>query len=167
MGLSVLTQDSRGKLDAHGLAPERFTDQRARRPMVAANFESDAGRIRFSGPSHEVPWQPGVQDRLSWMVQLAAIAQARPDAVRRDARVSMWVSGARGDADVWTFVSMGPESLELDAGPVPAIRLLREPRQRHDTRVEVWLDPARQYLPARLKLTSGRDDDALDFVRRP
>ena len=44
VGLNVLTQESTGTLEPHGLAPERFTDQRARRPMVAANFEREAGR---------------------------------------------------------------------------------------------------------------------------
>ena len=41
MGLNVLTQESTGTLEPHGLMPERFTDQRARRPMVAANFERE------------------------------------------------------------------------------------------------------------------------------
>lgn len=158
MGLNVLTQDSRGALDAHGLAPERFTDQRARRPMVAANFEREAGRIRFSGPSHEVPWQPGVQDRLSWMVQLAAVAQAEPQRLARGERIVLQVVGARGDASTWAFRSLGPETLTLFAEPVATVRLLREPRHPYDTRVEVWLDPARHHLPVRAAMGSGEDD---------
>ena len=38
--------------------------------------DRDIGRITFSGPSLEYPLFPGVQDRLSWIAQLAAIAQA-------------------------------------------------------------------------------------------
>jgi hypothetical protein len=101
------------------------------------------------------------------MLQLAAIAQARPEAVAREARVLMWVSGARGDLDVWTFRSLGPEQLELDGVSLSTIKLVREPRERYDTRVEVWLDPARGFLFARLRLSSARDDDALDLVLRP
>ncbi len=46
---------------------------------------------------------PGTQDRLSWMLQLAAIVEAAPERHGPGARVSMFVVGARGDADVWTF----------------------------------------------------------------
>ncbi|TXC67369.1 DUF3108 domain-containing protein [Piscinibacter aquaticus] len=134
MGLSVLTQDSRGTLDAHGVVPERFTDQRARRPMVAANFEREGGRIRFSGPSNEVPWQPGVQDRLSWMVQLAAVAQAEPQRLAAGERIVMMVVGARGDASTWAFRSAGPEILTLFTAPLETVHLLREPRHPYDTR---------------------------------
>lgn len=165
MGLSVLTQDSQGTLDAHGLAPERFTDQRARRPMVAANFEREAGRIRFSGPSHEVPWQPGVQDRLSWMLQLAAVAQAEPQRLAAGERIVMQVVGARGDASTWAFRSLGPETLTLFSAPLDTVRLLREPRHPYDTRVEVWLDPARHHLPVRAVMGSS-DEDRLELRLR-
>lgn len=158
MGLNVLTQESSGTLDAHGLAPERFTDRRARRPTLAANFEREAGRIRFSGPSHEVPWHAGVQDRLSWMIQLAAVAQAEPRRLAAGERIVMQVVGARGDASTWVFLSLGPETLALAGERVATVRLLREPRHAHDTRVEVWLDPARQHLPVRATMGSNEDD---------
>ena len=56
----------------------RFTDTRIRRATVAANFQREAGvngggKISFSGSAQELPLVPGVQDRVSWMVQLAAI----------------------------------------------------------------------------------------------
>lgn len=165
MGLNVLTQESSGTLDAHGLAPERFTDRRARRPTVAANFEREAGRIRFSGPSHEVPWHAGVQDRLSWMIQLAAVAQADPRLLAPGERIVMQVIGARGDASTWVFLSLGPETLALAGQSVATVRLLREPRREHDTRVEVWLDPARGHLPVRATMGS-RDDDRLELRLR-
>ncbi|WP_341890765.1 DUF3108 domain-containing protein [Variovorax sp. YR752] len=158
VGVNVLTQVSGGALDANGLAPLRFTDQRARRAAVAANFEREAGRIRFSGPSHEVPWQPGVQDRLSWMVQLAAVAAAEPARLAEGERIVLQVVGARGDASLWAFRSEGAETLMLFSERIETVKLLREPRSAHDTRVEVWLDPARHHLPVRATLGSGEDD---------
>jgi hypothetical protein len=158
VGVNVLTQVSEGALDADGLAPSRFTDQRARRAAVAANFEREAGRIRFSGPSHEVPWQPGVQDRLSWMMQLAAVAAAEPARVVAGERIVLQVVGARGDASMWAFRSEGAETLTLFSERVETVKLLREPRSAYDTRVEVWLDPARHHLPVRATLGSGEDD---------
>ncbi|MFT3954541.1 MAG: DUF3108 domain-containing protein [Piscinibacter sp.] len=165
VGLNVLTQLSEGALGPDGLAPLRFTDQRARRAAVAANFEREAGRIRFSGPSHEVPWQRGVQDRLSWMVQLAAVAAAEPARLAAGERIVLQVVGARGDSSLWAFRSEGPETLTLFSDRIETVRLLREPRSAYDTRVEVWLDPARHHLPVRATLGSG-DEDRLELRLR-
>ena len=165
MGLNVLTQESTGTLEPHGLMPERFTDQRARRPMVAANFEREAGRIRFSGPSTELPWQAGVQDRLSWMMQLAGVAEAEPQHLASGERIVMQVVGARGDASIWAFRSLGPEPLAIFGDSLATVHLLREPRHPYDTRVEVWLDPARHHLPVRATMGSG-DEDRLELRLR-
>jgi len=165
VGLNVLTQVSEGVLDAHGLGPVRFTDQRARRAAVAANFEREAGRIRFSGPSTEVPWQPGVQDRLSWMIQLAAVAAADPALLAEGQRITLQVVGARGDASNWSFRSLGKESLTSFGTAVDTVHLLREPRSPYDTRVEVWLDPARHHLPIRATLGTA-DEDRLELRLR-
>lgn len=165
IGLNVLTQESTGTLEPHGLAPERFTDQRARRPMVAANFEREAGRIRFSGPSIELPWQAGVQDRLSWMMQLAGVAGAEPQHLASGERIVMQVVGARGDASIWAFRSLGPEALAIFGDSLATVHLLREPRHPYDTRVEVWLDPARHHLPVRATMGSS-DEDRLELRLR-
>ena len=165
VGLNVLTQESTGTLEPHGLVPERFTDQRARRPMVAANFEREAGRIRFSGPSTELPWQAGVQDRLSWMMQLAGVAEAEPQHLAAGERIVMQVVGARGDASIWAFRSLGPEPLAMFGESLATVHLLREPRHPYDTRVEVWLDPARHHLPVRATMGSG-DEDRLELRLR-
>jgi Protein of unknown function (DUF3108) len=146
---------SRGHIDEAGLAPERFADRRRGRERQAANFDRAGGRITYSGPQVEHHLMPGAQDRLSWMVQLSAIVDADP-ATRAltDARVRVQVTGSRGEAGIWAFVVQGREGLDLPAGTVAdAVHLLREPRRPHDTRVEVWLDPARHHLPVRLRLT--------------
>lgn len=165
IGLRVLSQLSRGRLDAHGLAPERFTDQRARRSMQAANFRRDTGRISFSGPTHELPLYPGVQDRLSWMVQLPAIVAADPALRRAGQRILLQAVGARGDSALWAVQVLGPATVQTRAGTVATLHLRREPRGPYDTRVEVWLDPARHHLPLRATLQSG-DEAALELQLR-
>jgi len=81
------------------------------------------------------------------MLQLAAIAAANPSLVGPGGRATFLVVGARGDADVWTFVHVADEALA--EGSAPALRLLREPSRAYDTHAEVRLDPARHYLPVR------------------
>lgn len=164
-GLSVLSWASRGALDAHGIAPERFTDRRRNRSEQAANFRREDGFISYSGPPVEVRLPPGAQDRLSWMVQLPAILEANPALREPGQRIVLFVTGARGDADVWTFVVQGRETLSLPAGPVPdAIHLLRAPRKAYDTRAEAWLDPARGHLPVRARIGSAEGADSTELL---
>lgn len=154
LGPQSFAWESRGAFDAAGLAPQRYVDRRARRGAQAANFLRDAARIAYSGPSVEHPLPPGAQDRLSWLVQLAAIVQARGAALPAAGEtLTLYVSGARGDADRWDFVVDGVEPVATPAGVRDALRLTREPRRRWDVRVEVWLDAAVQHLPVRVLTT--------------
>ncbi|MDE2628095.1 MAG: DUF3108 domain-containing protein, partial [Burkholderiales bacterium] len=162
-GLAVLTQVSTGGFDAAGVAPERFTDQRLRRGTTAANFQRAAGKITFSGPATEFVLRDGAQDRLSWMVQLAAIVAAEPHLATPGAKVVMYVVGSHGDADVWSFRCIGPEAVETGAGTVDAIKFVREPREPYDTTVQVWLDPLRHDLPVRATQKSGANDEGFDL----
>lgn len=154
VGMKVITLASQGGIDAAGLAPVRYTDQRRGRGEQAANFQRKAGKITFSGNPAEFPLLQGSQDRLSWMLQLAAIALAEPKRVATGSRVVLHVVGARGDSDVWAFQVTGSEEVSTPDGAVKTIKLLREPRKPHDTRVEVWLAPSLHYLPVRAKQTT-------------
>lgn len=166
-GKPLLTLQSAGGFDAAGLAPQRHTDRRRGRSLQAANFQRDAGRITFSGPATEHALPAGVQDRLSWLLQLAAIAAAEPALAGPGGRISLVVVGVRGDAGVWTFTHAGDEALALAGGAsAQTIRMLRQPVHPYDTRAEVWLDPARHFLPLRARLSnppSGRDALQLDW----
>jgi len=69
--------------------------------------------------------------------------------------VTLFVAGTRGDAEAWRFEVLGHEALALPAGDVAqATQLRRELTRPYDTRVEVWLDQARQHLPVRVLLTT-------------
>ncbi len=160
-GVSMLDWASQGLLDAAGIAPERFAVRRRGRDTHAANFQREAGKITFSGPTHELPLLPGAQDRLSWMLQLPAIVAAAPDRFVAGTSVVLFVAGARGDADVWTFVVHG---LEMH-GERPVLKLVREPRRLYGIRAEVWLDPAEHHLPLRAVQTPTGGGAALELLR--
>ena len=162
-GMTLLTQVSRGGFDAEGIAPARFTDWRVRRSTVAANFQRDAGKISFSGSTQELPLEAGVQDRVSWMVQLAAIVAAQPNLRTPGAKVVMHVVGANADASVWAFKCVGNETVETDMGPIDAVKYVREPRGPNDTTAQAWLDPKHHFLPARATLRSGPNDEGFEL----
>jgi hypothetical protein len=160
-GTTMLDWVSRGQIDAAGIAPERFALRRRGRDRLAVNFQREASKITFSGPTHELPLLPGAQDRLSWMLQLPAIVAAAPAQFSSGATVLLFVAGARGDGDVWAFAVQGIEML----GSTPALKLVREPRKLYDTRVEIWLDPADFYMPFRAVQTPTGGGSALELLR--
>ena len=155
--LGSRTQTSQGEIGAGGLMPRRFGDKvRAER---AAHFDPEKGRVTFSANTPEVTLAPGMQDRLSLFIQLAALVGADPARFPAGARVSVPTVSAT-DADTWVFTVEGEESLELPAGPMTALKLLRVPRREYDTRVELWLAPRLHYLPARIRITQTSGDFA-------
>lgn len=163
-GLTVLTQTSQGGFDEAGVAPMRFTDLRLRGATQAANFQRQAGKITFSGPSIEYPLLIGSQDRLSWMIQLAAVVSAEPQRLQDGGKVVIHVVGARADSSLWVFRFAGHEPVATGAGAVQAAKFVRDAQGVHDTRVEVWLDPRRHHLPARATWRSGPDDQGLELL---
>ncbi len=162
----LVEQLSEGGFDAAGLAPERFVDRRRGRSVGAAHFRRDIGRIDFSGPSVDYPAWPGAQDRLAWLAQLVAVLAAAPQPPEE---LRFFVADARGVARAWIFRADGRERLDTAAGPVDALRLVREPPRANDLRITVWFDPAQRTWPLRLRWTvpiSGYDLD-LTLVETP
>ena len=159
----MFTASSSGGFDAAGIAPLRFTDQRLRRSATAANFQRAADKITYSGSGSEFALRPGAQDRLSWMLQLAAIVAGDPQFAKAGAKVVMYVTGSHGDAGVWVFRCVGPEAVPVRGGSVTAIKFVREPRDAYDTTVQVWLDPQQHDLPVRATQKSGPNDEGYDL----
>lgn len=170
--LNLLSQASTGGFDAAGIAPLRFTDQRLRRSLQAVNFQRESGKVSFSGRGTEFPLYAGMQDRLSWMLQLAAIVAAEPALRVVGAKVVLRVVGAQGDVSVWALRCLGGVTATDTAGaaedgddaPSGLLTYLREPREPYDTTVKVWLDPARHHLPVRARLKAGPGDPGLSMV---
>ncbi len=161
----ALSWTSKGNLDPHGVAPERYTEGRRGREQRAVNFQREAGIVTFSGPQQQHPVVPGMQDRASWMLQLSAIVAANPTLAQQGGQVPMMVVSTRGEAEVWVFTVVEVADLTLPAGVVPAaLHLRREPRRPFDAQTDVWLDPARHHLPVRMRLMVRPTGEGTDFV---
>ncbi|MCE9659690.1 MAG: DUF3108 domain-containing protein [Burkholderiales bacterium] len=162
-GIALLSQSSQGELGAHGLAPVRFVDQRPRKSARAANFSRDSGAITFSGSSNRWPLFAGTQDRLSWMIQLGGIVAADP-ALATGGRISMVLVSARGEAAVRTARFAGRENAETASGSVAALKFVVDGHSAYDGSFEIWLDPARAYLPARAISRNGSGDAEFELL---
>lgn len=150
-------QRSTGQITAEGLAPQRFTDKS--RSEQATHFVREQGRIVFSNNKPESPLPPGVQDRLSVIVQLAALLASAPAKYPQGSTITLPVAGT-SDVDTWVFSVEGEEDLHLPGGDMKGLKLQRLPRKEYDIKVELWFAPRLDYAPVRLRLTNPNGESA-------
>jgi hypothetical protein len=146
-----------GKITARGLAPTRFADKF--RSELTAHFEPEKGKVSFSANTPDVPWEAGVQDRVSVFLQLGGMLAARPQNFPPGSIVSFLTVGPKG-ADTWSFVIQDEETLDVMGAPMAALKLIRKPRKEYDQKVEIWFAPSLGYLPVRSRITQ----DSGDFI---
>lgn len=149
-------QTSDGLITPKGLQPLNFSDKG--RKNQSAAFDVAEGKARYSGGQTDAAITAGVQDRLSVFLQLSALLAADSERYPAGTLIELTTSSARS-AVRWQF-RVGPtEALELPFGSVMALRLDKLPgKSSSEQRGSVWLAPAMQYLPVRIKLTQGQDD---------
>lgn len=159
-GIGKREQTSTGRLAAEGLAPSRFADKSNRNEAV--HFERDTGKVTFSTNRPQADLAAGAQDRLSVIVQLAALIGAEPGRYPPGTVIPIPTASTR-DADVWHFNVVGEERLQLPGGARMALKLQRAPRNEYDSLLELWLAtpsaaPGMDYAPVRLRLTFPNGD---------
>jgi hypothetical protein len=144
---------SEGSRDALGLAPQRFSVLKGAREAQALNFRRQQGLISYSASTVLQPLAPAAQDRLSWWLQLPALLQAWQaghGAPLPGQRFEIPVALIRGGLHRWQFSVLGQEQ--------GLWHLQRGALGPHDNRLDVWLDPARQFLPVRLHQQIGEEE---------
>ena len=133
------------------------------RPRSAAEEDGNAARItdfengevRFRAGGRSVPDSVGIQDRASLLMQLAGIGLGEPEQLK--GTVEVVVAGAL-EATIERFEPAGIDTLHTALGPIEAWHLA-QPAVPGRARLEVWLAPARGWLPVQLRLT-GTDGSA-------
>lgn len=158
-GLTRRSQHSAGQLTAQGLVPERYA-ARARHEE-AVHFEHASGRAVFSANRPATALQAGAQDRLSLLLQLGARIAAQPQAHPPGTHLDIQTATTR-DALVWRFRIEGREELVLPGGHLQTLRLVRLPLGTFEPELEIWLAPALDYAPVRMRLTQPAGD-SLDY----
>lgn len=148
-------QRSTGRITPEGLAPDYFSDKS--RGEQATHFDRVQGRLVFSNNRPAAELAAGMQDRLSVLLQLAALVAARPARYPPGALIVLPTATTR-EAQPWQFEVEGEESLDLPGGTVLALKLLRRPRHEFDQCIELWLAPGQDYGPVRVRLTQPNGD---------
>ena len=148
-------QRSTGLIAAEGLLPGYFSDRS--RSEQATHFDRAQGRIVFSNNQPVAPFVEGMQDRLSVIVQLAALLAARPANFPPGTQLAIPTASTR-EADTWVFSVEGEEDLALPGGQLRALKVQRLPRREYDQKLELWFAPRMDYAPVRLRLTNPNGD---------
>lgn len=161
----ALTQRSSGRIGPAGLEPDRYVEQRGRRPERWASIDRGRAVASFSG-GERVPLVPGTQDRLSVLVQLGLIARAQPGRVANGQQIELPELGNRAIAAV-RYTSLGDEVLSIDDATLRALHLQRRDGEAgRMTTVDIWLGYDQDLMPVRIRFTDpgGR---VLDQILAP
>lgn len=149
---------SRGAISRGGLEPLEFTDRNRQQALRAVHFQRAAGVLSYSASTTTWPLVPGIQDGLSWLVQLSARLAALREPARAGQTIELPVAGMRGELDVWRFTVEGRQSVESPGSQahaalqgVPLIKLSRAALRPYDARIEAWLDVNPPHWPRWLR----------------
>lgn len=155
---------SNGLVTPQGLAPLAGSYRTKIRQEM--RFDHAGERLEFTPELAEWKMPPGTQDRLSLIIQLAALFAAEPDRYPPGSTISLPVTTASPPSVLtWSFV-VGQENQDIEGlrgTQLRTIHLVHEPSQDSDTRMELWLAPALEYLPARVRIAQPNGDN-FDFT---
>jgi hypothetical protein len=150
----LLDLRSVGGLHPFGIGPERYVERiEITNRELRAEFNWTSKVVEFAGRGAGQPtgFVEGVQDPLSLQFQLPLLAQAYPWRFEPGAEITFGV--ARRGVESYTFVVEGFESLRIAGTDVSALKIDRKKGLDVSRRVEIWMSPAHQWLPVRLRFT--------------
>lgn len=156
--IAFLNFTSSGEIGAFGVEPELYTEKKRNRPATNTHFNRERNLVSFSASTTNYPRAGGEQDRASLIWQLAAIGRGDSAKFAPGAVIDMFVAGVR-DGEVWRMQVVGQEEIRLITGAAQVWHVVRQPRPgSYEQRLDIWLEPGRQWYPARLRFTETNGD---------
>ncbi|AXF21874.1 DUF3108 domain-containing protein [Burkholderia pyrrocinia] len=147
------TYRSEGRIDAFGVAPDRYVEKRGKRPEDIAIFNREIRQVVFTRTPNNAPLPDGVQDRFSMLMQLSGLVRGNPAAYQPGV-TQQFVVIDNNSSETWPITVIGDEQVQTQSGIINARHFMRLPRRDGDTRrVDMWLAPSLGWLPARLVQT--------------
>ncbi|WP_323119722.1 DUF3108 domain-containing protein [Burkholderia alba] len=144
---------SHGRIDAFGIAPDQYVEQRGKRPSDVAIFNRDTKQIVFTRTPDSLALPDGAQDRFSMLMQLAGLLRGNPDAYRPGVTREFFVVD-NNSGEIWPITTIGDETVRTAEGMLETRHFMRLPRRPGDTRrIDLWLAPSLGWLPARMVQT--------------
>ncbi len=152
---------SKGTITAGGLQPLRYTDRSRNDRDTEFDWPRTEARLGRGGTA---PLTSGTQDLVSLYIQLACLfaadtASASPGLASSGVPLPLPVMGNGKTVEHWRLLIQGEETLDLPGGKLLTHELLRLPEPGDDLNAELWLAPALNWMPARIRLREGRGSD--------
>ncbi|MET4579161.1 DUF3108 domain-containing protein [Ottowia thiooxydans] len=145
---------SQGEITERGLRPELYEEQvRSKRRGVRIGED-----IRLDN-GERVPRPEEIQDAASQFLELGHRFSTGQVQLKPGSQINFWLARP-GGVDEWTYDVVGEDTVQLPGlGPTPAFHLKPRPlaKPRSSVSAEIWFAPSLQYLPVRIRLTSGPD----------
>ena len=150
--------ESRGMVDAYGIAPAIYWSQRGTRAPRYSRFDRNAnggGQMFFSEkPEHTPAIVPGTQDRFSLMFQLASLLNGDEKIDEAGSIRSIPVVDYN-TLEMWQFKSYG----ETVSDAVPSLgvavnrhyALMQRENDPYKRQVDIWLSKGLEWLPGRIR----------------
>ncbi len=158
-----------GRIGPGGLQPERYTHRSPRGREEVSTFDYETGKVIYSSLKEPLPLEKGIQDRLSFMIQLAWMLKIEPERFSVGESILLPMAG-RNKVERVNFTVISESDIVLPGGViVPAIHLSTYGRgERVRGQIDVWLDGTDRLLPVRIRFEEARGQ-VLDLlaVRRP
>jgi hypothetical protein len=146
-----IRQESRGKVTAGGLRPDRFTENRPNTAEEGLEFDWNERKVTFerSGEKSTTDLKDNTVDWLSMIFQLAH----RPP--KGESPFDMRVFTQRKMYQ-FRLTVVGEEEIELPIGKVRALHLRHEDPAKNES-VDVWLGVNQHYVPVKLRYPVARN----------
>lgn len=155
---TLLLENSEGRIDTFGLAPDIFSIKRFRKEAVSILFDRNTNQANFPGnvPPHLL--QGGEQDRLSVLWQLLSVARAAPARFKPGSAWIFYVLGQR-DGEAWTFQVSEAQRLRTPLGEVDVLHVVRMPPENSGSQqLDIWLAPKYEWFPVKLRISETNGD---------
>ncbi len=146
-------QESRGRLLAGGLQPERYRSWKNGQDVREnADFDWSTAVLHLERDGSEHVLQPGSQDVLSLIYQLAYLGRLA------DGSNVAVMTGKKYER--YALDSLGEEMLETPLGPLRTLHL----RATTESVTEIWIALDRQHLPVKIRFTDKKGDSYYQMV---
>ncbi|MDY7576328.1 DUF3108 domain-containing protein [Actimicrobium sp. CCI2.3] len=154
----IVDATSSGSIDAFGLAPATFVENRWRKEPTTTTFDRTAKIIRFAPEADTFPLLGGEQDRNSVIWQLIAVARANAAAFKVNSSWDFFVAGPR-DAEPWVFTVVKEEKLDTTLGPQRTVHVTRAPPpDSKGQQLDIWLAPGKEWYPVKVRFSEADGD---------
>ena len=148
---------SRGSVEADGLRPQEFRDQRGDRAPDVARFDW-AKRVVIEereGKTATIPIIGPTQDRLSFLWSFAFVPP-------KGKEITLDVADGSGMSR-FRYTISGSEMLKTPAGDIETMKLVKQRDPGDDRGTELWLAVRQHFVPVRI-LVIEKDGTRLDQV---